>query len=279
MAGFTRFFRIKFSRHWALCRGRLPTPRRYSLGHSRIFGLVAGPSPRLLATSSPSEAFQRGSRLPCRGTHAAPARDDTALRPPCRLPPGSASALSRQALARGYGSCLLPRRLLFLVQAADALLRACCFSKEPPPAGFCLPTSGLPVSIRPFRAANAYFGGLSTINYPRRPSRYGSMFTVSATTSPKATVSSSPGAQQTRLAVTELAAVALFSRFTSIARLAPASRCSRFHRGATPDGGRGEICLLFRRRTPSRGSTFNTVSEGPGSSTCPRPFPGCPGLS
>jgi hypothetical protein len=48
-------------------------------------------------------------------------------------------------LAAGYGSNLLPPRLAFALQAADALLHACCFSKEPPRQAFACPPQDSPL--------------------------------------------------------------------------------------------------------------------------------------
>lgn len=86
---------------------------------------------RIAPVEFSSEASRRSSSIVCRRSLAAPAKDGSAYNPPCQRTPRTATPIKQRALAPGYGSNLLPLRLAFSTQSADAVFHACGIVKEP----------------------------------------------------------------------------------------------------------------------------------------------------
>ena len=132
-----------------------PAATRNQRSHSRTVEAIA-----CLEVSS--EASQHGSSGFCRSLCAAPGNQDiAATRHPRLLWTRSTSGFIKAgALALPYGSCLLSLRSPF-----DFAVSRCGFSHRLP----CMSQHGLlehqvnrpaPYSLRPFRAADAFLGGL-----------------------------------------------------------------------------------------------------------------------
>ena len=189
-----------------------------------------------------SEASRHGSSGFCRSLCAAPGNQDiAATRHPRLLWARSASGfINAEAFASPYGSCLLSLRSPF-----GLAVSRCGFSHRLP---LWRSQHGLlehqvnrpaPCNPRPFRAADAFLGGLPA-RLPSRPQDYRLMFT--AVTS----ALSEPPCPAATAKTSHCDDHSARRGFSFISKGAARRQVSLFaiHRSANSDDGTGEMCLL-----------------------------------